>query len=242
MLELTRAQVCQLVAQGHLLVLHRRLIYRLNGWAAKHPGGALAILHFVGRDAASELEAYHNDATLERMRGFLVAHAAQGEGWSDSQGWQPLLPPVQAHKDWELLPDSIWSDPAAVESWSEAVARLSSSRELKQRSSILPPILPSDLEPPPSTLSLQDQHEIALDYRKLHDTVKSKGLYTPQRAAYRWDAARYIFCFASAMLLYAYATKTCALNSHNPLSGSKSRLVQGISAPLPSFSASSSTS
>mgnify|MGYP002758942187 FL=1 len=54
----TRAEVAKRIAQGEVLVLRRGLIYRLNSWVHKHPGGELAILHFVGRDARDEIEVY----------------------------------------------------------------------------------------------------------------------------------------------------------------------------------------
>lgn len=45
-----------LIAAGDVLVIKDGSVLRLNGWLNKHPGGRLAVLHMVGRDASDELE------------------------------------------------------------------------------------------------------------------------------------------------------------------------------------------
>lgn len=89
---LTRSQLAERIAQGESLVLHRRKIYKLDRWLATHPGGELAILHFVGRDATDEIEAYHSDDTVARLMSRFVI------GYLDHADWdhyKPLVPPVQ---------------------------------------------------------------------------------------------------------------------------------------------------
>ncbi|TKY85930.1 hypothetical protein EX895_004755 [Sporisorium graminicola] len=89
---LTRVQLAQRIAQGETLVLHRRKIYKLDRWLARHPGGELAILHFVGRDATDEIEAYHSDDTISRlMSRFVIGHLDE----ADWHHYRPLVPPVQ---------------------------------------------------------------------------------------------------------------------------------------------------
>lgn len=44
-----------LIAEGQLIVIHEGFVLRLDGWLKKHPGGRLAILHMVGRDATDEI-------------------------------------------------------------------------------------------------------------------------------------------------------------------------------------------
>ncbi|GAC98520.1 hypothetical protein PHSY_006114 [Pseudozyma hubeiensis SY62] len=89
---LSRAQLAERIAQGETLVLHRRKIYKLDRWLARHPGGELAILHFVGRDATDEIEAYHSDDTISRlMSRFVIAHLDE----ADWHNYRPLVPPVQ---------------------------------------------------------------------------------------------------------------------------------------------------
>ena len=44
-----------LIADGHIIVIWEGKVLRLNGWLDKHPGGRLAVLHMVGRDASDEI-------------------------------------------------------------------------------------------------------------------------------------------------------------------------------------------
>ncbi|SPO25996.1 related to delta-6 fatty acid desaturase [Ustilago trichophora] len=88
----TRSQLAQRIAHGETLVLHRRKVYKLDRWLQRHPGGELAILHFVGRDASDEIEAYHSDDTITRlMSRFVIGYLDQ----ADWHNYKPLVPPVQ---------------------------------------------------------------------------------------------------------------------------------------------------
>lgn len=204
----TRQELAQLIVRGHLLVLHRKSIYRLNAWAKKHPGTSLAVLHFVGRDAVDELEAYHNEATVKRMRAFIVGEIKEEAGtYTEEEGWLPLMPPVQlVGKGWEVLDENIWEQ---VESWKDGLAWLDGSSSGKTNIE-LPPLTVQDLEPPPSRMVPAEQHAISKDYRKLHDRVIAEGLYdyTPL-ANYRWEIVRYLSFFAISMAFYFKATSTC---------------------------------
>jgi delta8-fatty-acid desaturase len=44
-----------LIADGHTIVISEGRVLRLDGWLQKHPGGKLAVLHMVGRDATNEI-------------------------------------------------------------------------------------------------------------------------------------------------------------------------------------------
>jgi delta8-fatty-acid desaturase len=204
--ELSRLQVAQLITRGHLLVLHRQSIYRLNNWASKHPGGALAVLHFVGRDAVDELEAYHPESTLKRMPAFLVAKASKG--WTNESGWEPLVPPVQLSKGWEKLPEDVWSQVESFKAGLEAIAAQAPPP------SDFPILSTQDLEPDaPSIKGLdpKQQHQLQLEYRKLHDFLIQEGFYTATPLSnYRYEVARYLTFFALAMLFYFKATSGCA--------------------------------
>jgi len=52
---LTRSGICSLIAKGQLIVISEQRVLRLDGWAAKHPGGRLPILHMVGKDASDQI-------------------------------------------------------------------------------------------------------------------------------------------------------------------------------------------
>ncbi|CAF0873204.1 unnamed protein product [Adineta ricciae] len=61
----TRKQIAErIIDHGDLLVIYFNKIYRLNAWIKHHPGGEMAILHMVGKDATDEINAYHSDHIL----------------------------------------------------------------------------------------------------------------------------------------------------------------------------------
>lgn len=54
---LTPRMVEGMIADGHAIVIFDEMVLRLDSWLEKHPGGRLAILHMVGRDATDEIKA-----------------------------------------------------------------------------------------------------------------------------------------------------------------------------------------
>jgi delta8-fatty-acid desaturase len=52
---LSRRAVEAMIADGHTIVVSEGRVLRLDGWLDKHPGGKLAVLHMVGRDATDEI-------------------------------------------------------------------------------------------------------------------------------------------------------------------------------------------
>ncbi|GAA93710.1 uncharacterized protein L969DRAFT_223533 [Mixia osmundae IAM 14324] len=196
---LSRDQIAFLIAQGHVLVLHRQLVYRLNAWLARHPGGPLAILHFVGRDACDEIEAYHPEPTLRRMRHFVVGKVDASE-YTDELGWKPLVPPVQSLA-WSGKADAYQSTPTFAASLAQYERRGAGD------STPVPPQL--EPEAPRSSISPEREHKISLAYRALHDQVIAAGLYDPKPLKnYRWELLRYGALFASFVYFYTTATAT----------------------------------
>jgi delta8-fatty-acid desaturase len=55
---LSPREVQGFVAEGQLIVVYEGNALKLNGWIDKHPGGRLAIMHMVGRDATDEINVY----------------------------------------------------------------------------------------------------------------------------------------------------------------------------------------
>ncbi|KAF2121189.1 fatty acid desaturase-domain-containing protein [Lophiotrema nucula] len=60
--------VGQLIAQGQPVVIHEGYVLHLGEWIDRHPGGRLAILHMVGRDATDEINIYHSNKALQMMK------------------------------------------------------------------------------------------------------------------------------------------------------------------------------
>ncbi|ODQ65828.1 fatty acid/sphingolipid desaturase [Nadsonia fulvescens var. elongata DSM 6958] len=85
---ITRDEVEGLIAEGNLIVVWHDYVLKLNSWIEKHPGGDKAILHEVGRDASDEMDVYHADETLKRMKAFAI-------GKKEAGPWHNFVPPIQ---------------------------------------------------------------------------------------------------------------------------------------------------
>lgn len=72
-----RAEIVERIIQGENLVVYHDQVLDLTRWTEHHPGGQLAVLHFVGRDASDEMDAYHSKDDLKRVRGFVVGRVAE---------------------------------------------------------------------------------------------------------------------------------------------------------------------
>lgn len=209
---ITRVEVAKRIANGESLVLHRRRIYKLDSWLARHPGGELAILHFIGRDATDELEAYHCDETIRKMRGFIIGMLDQRD-WQgkDEDGYRPLVPPIQlGYRSGKLdHPDAQWI------TWKTEMERAKSilpdqgiDEEIEARLSTRPqgfPLPISLLEPPPDPADIIPSREQAISkaYRQMHDQIKAAGLYKLRPAGYARECARYIALAAIAAALWS---------------------------------------
>jgi delta8-fatty-acid desaturase len=43
------------ISKGQTIVISENRVLRLDGWLDLHPGGRLAVMHMVGRDASNEI-------------------------------------------------------------------------------------------------------------------------------------------------------------------------------------------
>lgn len=174
----------RILAGEHLIVFHDQLLRIPHSWLHAHPGGSLALLHFVGRDATDEIQAYHSPDTLNMLRRFSIGRIDLPDGL-----WLPLLPPVMSgwvrnfnsHGTYEWYRED---DGDTQHPYSRA------------------PTL-ATLSPPPTALSLQVQVQHAQAYRQLHKRIVDAGLYnTPYLSGYGPELARYLFL--AAISAYAY--------------------------------------
>jgi delta8-fatty-acid desaturase len=53
-----------MIAEGRIIVIFEDNVLRLDSWLDKHPGGRLAILHMVGKDATDEMTVYYNPSHI----------------------------------------------------------------------------------------------------------------------------------------------------------------------------------
>lgn len=171
----TREDIAKRILNGeYILIRHGNVLRIPEKWLSSHPGGALAILHFIGRDASQEMDVYHSDDTLKRMDAYVVARI--------QLPWDPLLPPVMS--GW-VRTNAGWQRDA------------SAGQVLLMKDATF------DLQPPPTPLSLKTQEQYVQAYRELHRRVKEAGLYqTCYVTGYGPEFIRYIILFGCS--LYAH--------------------------------------
>lgn len=173
----TREQVAtRILAGDSLFVLNGNLVRVPPSWLAAHPGGNLSILHFVGRDATDEVEAFHSDGTLQRMRGFIIGRVEMG-----NDGWVPFVPPIangwvrRAGKDGKAE----WYNEARPLRPAEGDAVPTSQILLQTRSENTTESGPTldMLQAAQNELTMKNEKLNSDAYKELHKRVVDAGLY-----------------------------------------------------------------
>ncbi len=210
-----RSKVAESILAGQTIVIYHGLVLRItSAWLNAHPGGMLAILHFVGRDATDEIEAYHPLPTLKRVIGFAVGRVEVGE-----IGWEPFIPPVQTGwirksntggDGWFKTSDerrATSSDVLMRTSHNYSDSEILLVEKRLQRRSVCEnangPTLQTIMSPS-SDLSLHQQTRHARAYRELHRKIIAAGLYqTPYLTGYGPEFARYFSLGLVSYLCYS---------------------------------------
>ena len=199
---LTRAQLAERIAQGEVLVVHRRLVYKLDNWIHRHPGGDVAILHFVGRDAKDEIEVYHSDETIAMMRRFAIARLADEDATDLKAGrlFRPLMPPIQLG-----YRNGVLEHPHAQLAMWDAYKVANHNDQVKtERIKHFP--LPVDmLEPPPTEISLGREAKISAAFEDLHQQLKDADMYKLRPWNYVRECIRYVLFAYGAYAFFQWA-------------------------------------
>ncbi|KAG9099697.1 hypothetical protein FRC07_010503 [Ceratobasidium sp. 392] len=208
----TREEVCARILAGEtLFIYHGKLIRVPPSWLAKHPGGRLAILHFVGRDATDEVNGFHPEASLKQLLRYSI-----GRIEVSPHGWEPLVPPVMTgwvRKKGETGEEG-WVHEA--EAWHAGIMDEHGSTPTSEillvkkgtldnsASSSSKPTL-STITPPPTSLSPKVQQQHVKAYRALHAEITKAGLYkTPYLTGYGPEVARYTLLAIVSILAYRH--------------------------------------
>ena len=188
-----------IIFQGHLLKIPQK-------WLEAHPGGSLALLHFVGRDATDEIQANHSDDTLG-----LIPKYSEGLVELEDGYWLPFVPPIatgwvrrrgsRGQLEW-------YKEATEVYSTEDSDFFPSSSIILVKKDVAAPhstrPTLAS-LQLPPSNLSLKVQAGHSKAWRELHQRITAAGLYkTPYITGYGPEIIRYILLATISVCAYAH--------------------------------------
>ncbi|KAG9251182.1 fatty acid desaturase [Emericellopsis atlantica] len=115
---LTPRQVEGMIAKGDTIVIFQDMVLKLDGWLQKHPGGKLAILHMVGRDATDEIMAYHRAPTLKSVSAFRIGRKPLGP-------WINMKPPIRGGVYLECTDDEARAGGALDDSDTEGESLLS---------------------------------------------------------------------------------------------------------------------
>lgn len=184
----SREAVAQRILAGeHLIVYRGQLLNISTGWLEKHPGGSLALLHFVGRDATDEIDAFHSDATRVIINKYSIGTVGD---------WQPLLPPIES--GW-VYQNNKWTSEATQFRPERTEILLI---EKQPDSSESAPSL-SSITPAPTQLSFDVQARHSVAYKRLHDRVTQAGLYQCRYlTGYGPEVARYVLLGTASYLLY----------------------------------------
>lgn len=203
----SRAAVAKRILAGeHLIIYNSHLLKISSSWLNAHPGGTLALLHFVGRDATDEIEAYHSDDTLKLVDRYSIGRIELTES-----GWEPLVPPVmtgwvrRSGKDGK----SEWYNEAStlISQTNTELAPTSQILLVEKDSNLLQPFAPSlpDLEPPPAVLSLRVQTQHSRAYKALHKRIVDADLYkTPYLTGYGPEVCRYALLAGLSAFAYSH--------------------------------------
>lgn len=200
----TREQVAARILAGETLFIRNNKVVRVpKSWLDAHPGGALAILHFVGRDAADEVSAFHSEETMRRMKGYEIAEVELGE-----HGWNPLLPPVMSgwvrksgsdgNLQWYREATPLMPMP---EEYSDAAPPSQILLVHKEDQQTQSGPTRTTIEPRFSPVSLKVEAEHSKAYKELHQRVIDAGLYqTRYITGYGPEVVRYVaFAVISAL-------------------------------------------
>ena len=209
---LVRGDIAVRIAEGALLIIYRLQVINATSWAPLHPGGPLALQHFVGRDATDEIEAYHSLAALQRIERFAIGRVeVDKEG-----GWRPLTPPIALGL--VRHPDGVkghWAREGTV-SLGEAILQRGISIDPEAAPIPLTPhtppsktaniikLTPEQLEPASSNLDRRKEQIRSEAYQELKQRIVEAKLYERPGplAGYGADLVRYTLLGSAAFSLF----------------------------------------
>jgi delta8-fatty-acid desaturase len=190
---LSREEIAQRICQGALLFIYRSNVINATQWAKHHPGGALAILHFVGRDATDEVEAYHSPSAIARMLKMRVGRVEVDQ----EEGWRALTPPIAL---------GLVQHPDGVKGhWiSEGPVVLGASMNMAGVNQEVVVLSPEQLEPLDTILDRKQEQLRSRAYHDLKSRIKEAGLFDRPGplSGYGSDLLRYAALGGSAFALY----------------------------------------
>lgn len=217
---------CEIEARindGQTVLIYNGVVLRLDSWLNKHPGGRLAVMHMVGRDATVQIQVYHSAQVQKTMMGFRIGRI---EG-----PWTNLVPPIQrgihgqanddkapARKDSaepkvDLLLDATIEKGVPVRKITDDSKDANNTSSEIYAASAVKKEMDRDLLAYPS-LDQETQSAITERYRALTERVEAEGFYDCSYMAYARESVRYLALFACFLVTLRsewYLTSACFL-------------------------------
>lgn len=217
---LSRPAIAERITRGELLVLHPPLVYRVpHAWLTLHPGGHHSILHYVGRDASCEIEAYHTGRTVQqRMARWAVGRVeVDDDDETLGEGWRDMTPPIQLGM-WPIpLPKITVTASSPPVSPARSRSRLAttttaaveaSSGKATEEARVLtpamvdPPLAREDYAALPLTPSYQAH--LRRSHKRLHERIHALGLDTPPPFLAGYGPSLVLYSALAALSVWAY--------------------------------------
>ncbi|KAJ7601218.1 delta 8-sphingoloid desaturase protein [Mycena floridula] len=189
---LSSSEVTDRILKGQNIIIYDGQVLVIpTGWLEAHPGGSLAILHFVGKDATDEIDAYHDKQTTDLIRRYSIGTL--------EKAWEPLLPPISV--GWIRKNNQWYKEAASLQSQSSPEILLVGKDTLAPQLSSGPTL--ASLTPPVSQLSPEVQARHSAAYKRLHQRVIEAGLYdTPYLTGYGPEVLRYVLLGSLSAFAY----------------------------------------
>ncbi|KAF1345514.1 fatty acid desaturase-domain-containing protein [Delphinella strobiligena] len=190
-----------LINKGQTIVIYEGYALRLDAWLDKHPGGRLAILHMVGRDATDEINVYHFAKTLRLIKAYRIGKI--------QHPWVNMEPPIRAsaqktavtgmdiHAGKEHKSNHINEKGDTEQQYTASPSHLTRDEEIE---AIEQREIDEGIAAWPS-LDAETQRNITLEYRALHEQVKLHGLYNCRYSEYGKEMIRYSILFTAFLVL-----------------------------------------
>lgn len=214
---MTPEAVDSLIADGNTIVIYEDYVLKLDSWLPKHPGGKLAIMHMVGRDASDEINAYHSTATLKTMKAYRIGRKPAGV-------WTNRTPPIRGgifekhdgtttKGDVEVTaypsPSPSLSPTPSHEGSSTPLEKTVSREEKENIGKLKAAAFTAWAEAQDVDRDLKDyppvdpaiQEDIQRKYRQLAERVHAEGFYDCPYLEYGKEITRYSILFATSMFL-----------------------------------------
>ncbi|KAI8331857.1 delta-6 fatty acid desaturase [Chlamydoabsidia padenii] len=174
------------VDNGEALFIFDSKVYKVDGFAARHPGGELAIRHGLGRDMTDEIRSMHPPMVYNKMMNKFYI----GDYYSS--------PSVPSNNDVQRQPmeplQATWTGGLSVEGFDQAISHLYQSHSTQQTKN--------------QQIGMVDHETLRHHYQELEQDLKDRGLFECNLYRYYKDCCRCVLLIYVSLWLALRGTNT----------------------------------